>query len=548
MHNHIECTRRWNDNIFERLQKKLEGGLGISTPSQGGGEEMLALASLSHGLVTSGGMAAFPASAGKSSSVITLSVSPCGTVESPAPQGFVWGDTFSFDDAGQVILQHTAEDSSAHAHESSSRASPVHVVVSVDWEGWGLEAKELDAYRQLRDDYPHVSLTHYLNAAYYTRLAPDDVIGAVKTSDTIRTVLRAGDEIGLHLHADDHLMRAAGVTPQHIPSWSHMVPGRYSVPDNTGHTVPLSMFSEAEVRQVVAFACRTLEQQGFDRPRVFRAGGWHADSDVLRAVAAEGFIADGSEVPSDWFGERNFGFLAELWPHATRLSQPYRLQSGLVEVPDNCCLSDYATAEEMVEGFEALARLDRGVPLVLSLGFHQESASEFLPRLRSALTEIDARAAREGIPLSYDTTSGVAHLAGNERFDGKEDDPAEGPSALSEQLSEECVLGDEGACLLLDVADKIVPSGPDAKVPTLAEAAAKAKWLSSVNSGRIVSTGRGRVRSAAPMDSETAAKDRWLQGLSSPRRGGGTVISTVPKEGGGERGEAAAKARWLSSR
>merc|ERR1711920_939633 len=246
----------------------------------------------------------------------------------------------------------------------------VHVVVSVDWEGSGFDAEDLAAFRQFRDDFPNVPLTHFLNAAYFTRLAPDDVVGAVSASDTIRTVLRDGDEIGLHVHADNHLLYAAGVAPKKFPSWNHL-------PDMTGHSVPLSAFSEEEVQRIVAFSCRTLTQQGFDRPKAFRAGGWHAGSSVLNALAAEGFAVDSSEVPHD-FLPRNFGEVQDLWPNATRVSQPYRLKGGLVEVPDNGCLADYVSSDEMVDNFKAVVQSDCGKPVVLSLGFHQETAAKFL--------------------------------------------------------------------------------------------------------------------------------------------------------------------------
>lgn len=278
----------------------------------------------------------------------------------------------------------------------------VHVVVSVDWEGTRFNAEDLAAFRKFREDFPSVRLTHFLNAAYYTQLAPDDVRAALNATEQIRSVLREADEIGLHVHADAHLLRAAGVAPKQFPSWNNL-------PDESGHSVPLSAFSEEEVRRVVAGSCRILEQQGFERPTAFRAGGWHAGGHVMSALAAEGFAVDSSEVPTDWL-PRHFGEVPELWPDATRLSQPYHLEGGLVEVPDNGCLADYVTAEQMVDTFKAVAQAGRreARPAVLSLGFHQETAAKFLPRLRDALLEIELRAAMQRIPLSYDRLQDVA--------------------------------------------------------------------------------------------------------------------------------------------
>ena len=58
----------------------------------------------------------------------------------------------------------------------------VQVLVTVDWEGSGFDEEDLAAFRQFRDEFPEVPLTHYLNAAYFTRLTPTDVIGAVSTN------------------------------------------------------------------------------------------------------------------------------------------------------------------------------------------------------------------------------------------------------------------------------------------------------------------------------------------------------------------------------
>ena len=62
------------------------------------------------------------------------------------------------------------------------RQSEAHVVVSVDWEGSGFDDADLAAFNDFRDEFPDIPLTHFLNAAYFTRLAPDDVIGAVKAA------------------------------------------------------------------------------------------------------------------------------------------------------------------------------------------------------------------------------------------------------------------------------------------------------------------------------------------------------------------------------
>jgi len=136
----------------------------------------------------------------------------------------------------------------------------------------------------------------------------------------------------------------------------------------------------------------------------------------MSALAAEGFLVDSSEVAHEHL-PRGFGDVDILWPNATRVSQPYRVQGSLVEVPDNGCLADYVTSDQMVDNFHAVVKSNVGKPAVLSLGFHQETAAKFLPRLRSALLEIELRAAMQKIPLQYSCARDVNRLTRSGAFD-----------------------------------------------------------------------------------------------------------------------------------
>ena len=139
-----------------------------------------------------------------------------------------------------------------------------------------------------------------------------------------------------------------------------------------------------------------------------RARASTAANGALKGTHDDRITVDSSEVPHDWPGLGSFGDVAKLWPNTTRVSQPYRLESGLVEVPDNGCLADYLTSDEMVENFEAVVQAGGGKPVVLALGFHQETAAKFLPRLCSALVEIEEKAEERCIPLHYQRTDDVA--------------------------------------------------------------------------------------------------------------------------------------------
>jgi hypothetical protein len=362
---------------------------------------------------------------------------------------------------------------------SEVACSGVRVVISVDWEGTSLDEANLTAMQKFRDDFAEIPLTHFLNPGYFTKLSETDATGVAKARDSIRSVLREGDEIGLHVHCDNHLLYSCGVTPKKYPSWNNL-------PDFTGHSVHLSSFSEDEVRRIVAFSCDTLTGHGFERPRAFRAGGWHADSTVLDALVAEGFTVDSSEVPHTSLD--HFGDVKELWPDTSWVSQPYRAR-GLVEVPNNGCLADYVTAEEMVDNYLALVESAGDGTVVLSLGFHQETAAKFLPRLRSALLEMELLAATRRVPLEFERTIDVARTidGSSEDEDEETEETAVVEAAHSRTAGAEAVtkqIHSRNTAESQHIHRTAAPAEPvPAVVYRTPEEAAKAAWLARQATG-----------------------------------------------------------------
>jgi hypothetical protein len=87
--------------------------------------------------------------------------------------------------------------------------------------------------------------------------------------------------------------------------------------------------------------------------------------------------------------------------------QPYALD-GLTEIPDNGALADYVTGDEMVEVYlDAKRRLAENPDenVLVNIGFHQETAAEYLPRIEDALARILADAEANDVPLRPTTMS-----------------------------------------------------------------------------------------------------------------------------------------------
>jgi hypothetical protein len=284
----------------------------------------------------------------------------------------------------------------------------LRVVVSVDWEGRNLDPQNLAAMEHFRHDYPHVPLQHFLNAAYYTKADADARI----TTAAIRSVLREGDEHGLHIHAWRSLVQAARVKFRTEPAFRGPMDLSQCDPD-CGHDVNMAAYNEKELQKLIRFSINTLVKHGFDRPRSFRAGAWQADNHVFRALAKEGITLDSSATSAEYLKERwgkslLYPVVGKLWPNTTATSQPYHIKLGsglsMLELPNNGCLADYVSGDMIAQTFQknvALWKQNKNQDVYLSIGFHQETALKFLPHLRQGLDAIQQGAERENLPVEF---------------------------------------------------------------------------------------------------------------------------------------------------
>jgi hypothetical protein len=284
----------------------------------------------------------------------------------------------------------------------------LRVVVSVDWEGRNLDPQNLAAMEHFRHDYPQIPLQHFLNAAYYTKADADPRL----TTAAIRSVLRKGDEHGLHIHPWRSLTKAAGVKFRTEPAFRGPLDLSQCEPD-CGHDVNMAAYTEKELQKLIRFSVRTLVNQGFDRPRSFRAGAWQADNHVFRALAREGFTLDSSATSAEYLKERwgkslLYPVVGRLWPDTTSTSQPYRVTLGeglsILELPNNGCLADYVTGPVIARTFRENVELWKKNPakdVYISIGFHQETAQKYLPHLRQGIDAILELSQKEKLPVEF---------------------------------------------------------------------------------------------------------------------------------------------------
>ncbi|MBM4253170.1 MAG: hypothetical protein FJ146_14470 [Deltaproteobacteria bacterium] len=295
------------------------------------------------------------------------------------------------------------------ASSSGYAQGKIKIVVSVDWEGEDLRPENLRAMAQFRQHFPNVPLQHFLNAAYFTKPG----VQAASVTRAIRSVLRPGDEEGLHIHAWRSLVEAAGVPFRLGPSFVDEDVKPELCAEDCGMDVALTAYKVQELRKIIRTSVTILEDQGFATARSFRAGGWQANNAVLEALADEGFTLDSSATHAPylqeaWGAYNLVNFVAKLWPHTAPESQPYVHEThrggALWELPNNGCLADYMTASQMKTAFAkqiALLRQDPNRDVYLSIGFHQETAQDWLSRLRTGLVQIESLAKAEKVAIEY---------------------------------------------------------------------------------------------------------------------------------------------------
>lgn len=291
-------------------------------------------------------------------------------------------------------------------------ADEIQLFMSVDWEGVELESGNIRDMERFRRDFPEIPMTHYLNAAYYTKPRAN----ASLINRQVKRTLLDIDELGLHIHGWKMLFEAAGVRYRSSPVFFGEV--FVDKVGDAGHNIDIGSYSTAQLRKVIAFSINTLEKNGFGRAKSFRSGGWMSRRSVLEALTAEGIVRDASDVATKhfiddpWHNSPLFRWLSQqLWPNTTFASQPYYMETAhgpLLQIPDNGALADYVTGQEMLRVYQACLDYKKAHPeqhVTMSFGFHTESATRFLGRVREGLKLIYAQAKRDKINVVARTSA-----------------------------------------------------------------------------------------------------------------------------------------------
>jgi hypothetical protein len=301
----------------------------------------------------------------------------------------------------------------------------VVMTLTVDWEGWFLDPRDLKAMRALYAQLEvlqnslgePIPITHFICARYFTETDVQSSIEANREK-VLSALGRKQDEIGAHVHSWESLFLASGIPKPDIkvlPVGQNFDPPTYSRKGKSdfdiGYQVPFGAYSQAEITKVLQ-ATMVLLQKYLSLPAApvsFRCGCWVTCNSIFKALQAAGLQNDASAVPFNYItnvimksdpsdltrwlvaiwgdkqvtsGEpwlRNSLSFAQ-YPNGilgmgdTQISEP-AIVDGIVEVPDTAMLLPWANQALMNSHIDQAFKIAEtsGQDVYISLGFHQET-------------------------------------------------------------------------------------------------------------------------------------------------------------------------------
>ncbi len=267
---------------------------------------------------------------------------------------------------------------------TSKKLLKVYLLLSVDWEGDTLREKNLEAMRDFNKKFPQYPVIHFLNPAYYTK--KEFNLSKTQITEKIQSVIRPQDELGLHIHAWENLVKSARVNYRNKPSfWGGSSKEQGG---ERGSDIPLTAYSKSEASRIISHSLKLLEKNGFSNLQSFRAGGWMSNLETQKALLENGINIDSSPVPpsliSELYPETELvKTLQKLWGEVKMSTLPWASKikgNTMYYFPDNFALADYVDEALFFRQFLDLERQALNSSeshLYIHYGWHQESAVEY---------------------------------------------------------------------------------------------------------------------------------------------------------------------------
>lgn len=319
---------------------------------------------------------------------------------------------------GEHALLFAADgDTTAFARATFIRSHPLYFTMTTDWDFPDPGVDALAAHGRLRTDHPRLRFTQFVGPYTFTNPGLTEARRAELATWLVASRDQHGDEIALHIHPWCDFVTHAGLTCITDQSTLYQT-------DATGYTIKLEAYGQAGLETLLTDADQLFMERGLGKPSTFRAGGWTASLDNLKALAAHGYVADTSAVNWARMEEWTRPQVTELWLWNMRnwsrmgdTSQPYYPNVDdkqgtaaphvpMLEVPDNAIMVDYVTTQEMIDIFtENWNGGPLSAPTTFMMGFHPSLSfsTEEYKRLDGILDHADKyQAADHTGPVVYE--------------------------------------------------------------------------------------------------------------------------------------------------
>lgn len=164
---------------------------------------------------------------------------------------------------------------------------PLYVTWTIDWEGYDVKNEYLNDLDELTGKHANFPLTHFFNPRIYTSSMISKERQDYLTNWVLERADKKGHSIGLHLHMFPDMVRAAGVAPKTNPV-------QWGTTGTDGYDILTMQYSYEELKKMMTWSKQIFAEKGLPTPTMFRAGGWYANEDTLRAAQDTGFLLDSS--------------------------------------------------------------------------------------------------------------------------------------------------------------------------------------------------------------------------------------------------------------
>ena len=234
-------------------------------------------------------------------------------------------------------------------------SNPLYVAWTIDWEGYDVADTYLNALGQITDKHD-AKLTNLFNPRIYTTSSIAENRKNYLTNWVRSRNQKKNDEIGLHLHMQYDFVTAAGVEPKRADKWSN-----WGDIYNDGYAVLTTDYTKDELVKIYKKAFEYFDKMGLGRPETYRAGGWFANGETLKALEEVGIKVDTSGRTKYDFGydashkQTGFWDLPETaqpyFPSKTNQNKTGSDNLSILEVPNNGADSYWFKAEDMINRF-----------------------------------------------------------------------------------------------------------------------------------------------------------------------------------------------------